>query len=723
MSKIHRRHFLQFSAATLASIVASQSQTARYSQVLAQRTSRKLALLTGINKYPKTGGYNNLYGCVTDVELQRYLLIHRFGFKESDILVLTDAEASRDNILQAFEDHLIGQAKSGDVVVFHFSGHGSRIIDRSPIDLDTPLNSTLVPADAATSREGKVNDIMGQTLFLLTYALQQKTENSTIVLDSCYSGGGTRGDTVIRAARAGRQVGDAEIAYQESLLSHLNLTPGKFQELRRQGPSSGVAIASAQHNQVAADYNFGDFHAGAFTFLLTQSLWQQGMKVNEAMDVVTHRLKALSSQIPFYEVKANSRNASQPIYLLNRGGATADAVVLDARGDRATLWLGGLSRKSLDAFGEGAIFISSERGEATQVEIVDRDGLQGKATVKGALKPGDLLQEYARAIPEDWKLSIGLDPSLGRLAKTAAHALNQPRMEAIASQNAGKPYAKNVHYILSYLTEDYRNTLQAEGTNNLPPLGSLGLFSPALEPIPDSFGTAGESIENAIARLRNKLRGLLAVRIVGMTLNAQSSRLNVGVRMILERSQTQLIAQAFTFRGECEASSECIGRSRGEGETEAIAKMPLGETFRLELQNGEPEPLYIGVLTVDRAGKVTVLFPNNFLDETEEERDRATRIEPRAILKIPDRHRGDGFELFSEKLGAGEVFVIASKQPMTEAFLRLQRLAGDSRDPQTLEEPIAVIEDFVSGVGRTIGVRRRISTVDMAALSISYEVV
>ena len=79
-----RRHFLQFASSTLATLGLSHynifEKGNRYAQVLAQNTPRKLALLVGIN-YPNNPNVNSLNGCVTDVDLQQQLLIHRFGFK------------------------------------------------------------------------------------------------------------------------------------------------------------------------------------------------------------------------------------------------------------------------------------------------------------------------------------------------------------------------------------------------------------------------------------------------------------------------------------------------------------------------------------------------------------------------------------------------------------------------------------------------------------------
>src|SRR4028119_996217 len=104
-------------------------------------------------------GDSPLHGCVTAVDLQREPLIYRFGFVPSDILTLTDAQATRDNIETAFVTHLSEQAKPGDVVVFHFSGCGSRVsVGESP----GIMQNSLVPADDVLPllANPAVNDIL-----------------------------------------------------------------------------------------------------------------------------------------------------------------------------------------------------------------------------------------------------------------------------------------------------------------------------------------------------------------------------------------------------------------------------------------------------------------------------------------------------------------------------------------------------------------------------------
>jgi hypothetical protein len=175
-----RRHFLQAASSTLAAIGLSQArflqQANGYSKVLAQSTSLKLALLVGVKNYPE--GIVSLPGCLTDVRMQYELLVHRFGFNPADIVIVSDRSElllaneqlaerimgapTRANILTAFEEHLIKQAKAGDVVVFHFSGHGSRVVDEEPISESDSYNGTMMPADARTSASAtEARDIMG----------------------------------------------------------------------------------------------------------------------------------------------------------------------------------------------------------------------------------------------------------------------------------------------------------------------------------------------------------------------------------------------------------------------------------------------------------------------------------------------------------------------------------------------------------------------------------
>jgi hypothetical protein len=410
MHRITRRQFCQFTGLTLATLGLSQlniqRQGERYGKVLAQSTPRKLALLVGINQYPSP---YSLDGCVTDVELQRHLLIYRFGFKPSDIYTLTDEKATRLGILQAFEEHLIKQAQPGDVVVCHYSGHGSRVFDPDTREFGlgadkSGLNGTFVPIDSRLpagfpETGGVVNDIMGHTLFLLMAALA--TENVTVVLDSCYSGGATRPEFRFRAREGSDklQISEAEKSYQQKWLSKLRLSRKEFVNQYRARVAKGVVLAATNPAQTAADVKLNGFAAGAFTYLLTRYLWQQTSTVASAIASVNQAMPPELKQTPSADVKVGSGYEKQPIYFINPTTSTASAVITAVKGKDAALWLGGIDPGIVD---EGTVFnlIGSRAGKVT---LKSRDGLTGKAIIEGVVKEGTLLQK-----PEDTSKKTGV---------------------------------------------------------------------------------------------------------------------------------------------------------------------------------------------------------------------------------------------------------------------------------------------------------------------------
>ncbi len=400
MYRISRRQFFQFAGSTLATLGLSQlniqRQAQRYGKVLAQNTPRKLALLVGINQY----SFAPLSGCLNDVELQRHLLIHRFGFNPNDILTLTDGQATRQGILEAFEQHLIKQAKPGDVVVYHFSGHGSRVLDPNPIVMEpgnpnSGLNGTFVPADGVLppgypEQGGVVQDIMGHTLFLLMSAVP--TENFTAVLDSCYSGGATRNRRV-RARDGGSNllISPEEKSYQEQWLSRLKLSREAFVEGYRKGVAKGVVLTATQPEQTAIDARLNGFSAGAFTYALTRYLWQETSTPESAIAYAIQNIPQDFNQTPRYEAKIGSGYERQPIYFINTPSPAADAVVIEVGGDGAKLWLGGVDLAAIDT---GTVFsvIGAKGSGSGRVTLQSRDGLVGIATVEGVVERGALLQ-------------------------------------------------------------------------------------------------------------------------------------------------------------------------------------------------------------------------------------------------------------------------------------------------------------------------------------------
>lgn len=84
----------------------------------------KYAVLVGIDDYPGTG--SDLSGPVDDARLVGEVLVQEYSFQQENILMLTDAQATRPGIANAIVRHL-GQAGEDGVAVFFYSGHGTRI--------------------------------------------------------------------------------------------------------------------------------------------------------------------------------------------------------------------------------------------------------------------------------------------------------------------------------------------------------------------------------------------------------------------------------------------------------------------------------------------------------------------------------------------------------------------------------------------------------------------
>ncbi|MBD2311088.1 caspase family protein [Desertifilum sp. FACHB-1129] len=721
MSYIKRRHFLQLAGSTLATVGLSQWDMERYSRVLAQETPRKLALLVGINQYTASQRLGDLRGCVTDVELQEKLLIHRFGFSDRNILKLTsdaspERQPTRQNILTAFEEHLIKQAKPGDVVVFHFSGHGSRLSELDPIQTcrDDPFNSTLVPADSG--KDGWVGDIMGRTLFLLMSALQ--TENVTVVLDSCYSGGGTRGNFRVRSvAGNGLQPSAEELAYQERWMAQLQLSGAELARRRCAGVAKGVVLASAQRNQAALDADFGDFSAGAFTYLMTQYLWQEtgGFgSVESAIAQIAPRLRWLSPrQIPLVDGLQSS-----PVYFVNRPIPPSDAAIAQVKGDRATVWLGGIAQEALDSFQPGARFAIVDRNGQTSglLELVSpRQGLRAEAkrvdgSNRGSLQPGMLLQEASRIVPANLRLSIGLDPSLAGETNAAKQALSAiPRLEAIPAQSGNTPYPGGVQYILSRMSADYQQILQQ--IPNLPPIGSIGLFTEALDLVPQSFGKPGEAVTAAIQRLEPKLRSFLAAYLIKKTLNANSSALAIEVSLNLVEQPDRRLARVSTVRDRNQPLSGQIYPHQ----------LPLNQLFQLRVTNHEDSPLYLTSLLIDSTGGLVTIFPYQWFASED-----LMRINPQQTLLIGDPEE---LKLKAVQAGMGEALVIASRSPMSRAIKALRTLAQEQRVRSgaiALNRSVEVMNDLLDDLSRTrsrsVEGDRAIDVSDTVSLSISFEV-
>jgi hypothetical protein len=156
------------------------------------------ALLIGIEDYSASGlrgtpppvrrNWLNLHGAVDDAEAMRAMLVEEYEFLPRDIVLLTNQQATRAAILGAIASHLTQASRAGDIVVFYFAGHGSRVPNSLSTEYDK-RDESIVPAD---SRVG-APDIRDKELRRLFNGVLDRGAKLTVILDSCNSASGTRG--------------------------------------------------------------------------------------------------------------------------------------------------------------------------------------------------------------------------------------------------------------------------------------------------------------------------------------------------------------------------------------------------------------------------------------------------------------------------------------------------------------------------------------------------
>ena len=141
------------------------------------------ALLIGIDRYRHV---SPLIGTVNDAhEMKSYISSH-LGLDDRDVRMLLDGEATRDNILEAIEDWLIGGTREGDDVFLYYSGHGFQQLDENNDEADR-LDETLVPVDVTIGTDGVPRGMIADDEVAALLA-QLPGRRVHVVIDACHSG-------------------------------------------------------------------------------------------------------------------------------------------------------------------------------------------------------------------------------------------------------------------------------------------------------------------------------------------------------------------------------------------------------------------------------------------------------------------------------------------------------------------------------------------------------
>lgn len=130
-------------------------------------------------------GTGELSGCHNDVHHILEYIKTCHGFVDDDVTLLLDdgkhTAPTAMNIMKAFQT-LAAEAKSGDALFVHYSGHGVSVPDTSG-DEDDGMDEALVPIDYATA-----GVVLDDTIFDLLVSPLPKGCQLTCFMDACHSG-------------------------------------------------------------------------------------------------------------------------------------------------------------------------------------------------------------------------------------------------------------------------------------------------------------------------------------------------------------------------------------------------------------------------------------------------------------------------------------------------------------------------------------------------------
>ena len=593
----------------------------QYLQQATSSTQRKKALLIGINQYDakedsspnssqngSANGWLPLHGCVNDVELQKELLIYRFGFAPQDIVTLTDREATRHNITEAVTEHLTAQTLPDDLVLVHFSGHGSRLGNYN----------TLVPVDSGLPQN--LENIQDITEFEWRKGLQAiATDRILCVIDAgfYYPNVSAIGNFRLRS-RIGRSdwklqpelelIEKQVIAVNSAVNSGANLAANPIRAF----------LQAASGDMLCADAQWSGFSSGAFTYSLVQQMWQitpattiywvmSNLVTNLDRRVFHNENLSIDKQIMEMmetngaKSKEISPNTFAPLLPIPDFGA--DGVVTNINSDRlnsdhrnADVCLAGLPIDILSNYMAGSVLhvnnsVNNNLNGTSQttVQLKSRNGFNGKVEVLSdlsaipKLQSGDLLQESIRAISHNLKLAIALDIGLSKIERVDATSAfsTLPNMFGV---KANEQCADCLFGVQS---------------------ASYGLFTVGHTPILGSFGSVGESVGVAIKRLQSFLESLLAAKLIRITENQAASHLDVRATI---KAIVGIDERSVAIASKSAARAVRIPVNDTINNTVRTKPINIGDRLECQIENFSDKTLYTRIFCLDPRGKV--LTPN-----------------------------------------------------------------------------------------------------------------
>jgi len=270
--------------------------------------ANRRALCVGINKY-KNYPSSSLQGCVNDVQDMQHLLTTWLGFTNADIVTLTDAQATKANIMKNLKDMVDG-AKAGkySYLVYSHSGHGTQVPDTSGDEPDR-ADEAFCPHDLA--QKGNAWDpnyvIVDDELHDLFVTLPANVLLE-IYLDTCHSGTGLKAMDLLPDRKPRWMPPPSWEAFEKV---DGRRSRGLYRSFLEKGIVHHILWAACRSDQTSADAHIGGTWHGAFTYYLRKEMDAAKNNISRAALVkkIQSDLSAAHySQVPQLEAEATVRS-------------------------------------------------------------------------------------------------------------------------------------------------------------------------------------------------------------------------------------------------------------------------------------------------------------------------------------------------------------------------------------------------------------------------------
>lgn len=250
---------------------------------MTEQTPNIYALLIGINHYESNRLYRSLNGAVGDINLVDDYLKKTVHPKRTWKLIspnpdVSDVRASQEmptyeNIIKAFNE-ITETAQSGDLVYIHYSGHGGRAITTyQEIKGEGQYDEAIVPMDIGNEEDRYIRDVEMTTL------LKRMTDKSlvvTVILDSCHSGGATRGDSDIRSGEEEDNSPRSPVSSSILGISREELIENWKKAVEGPQARDPVVLAACRPTEFAYETIFEGKKNGALTYWMIDTLKSSG---------------------------------------------------------------------------------------------------------------------------------------------------------------------------------------------------------------------------------------------------------------------------------------------------------------------------------------------------------------------------------------------------------------------------------------------------------------